>query len=342
MTTLLSFLRYSFRSALIAALAALVLTSPAPVEARDPDIRQFTSDGCSLFPDGTFADRNMWCGCCLDHDIAYWRGGTADERKKADKALRDCVLERTKDKSLAETMYNGVRAGGHPVFPTWYRWAYGWDYGRGYKPLSEAELRLARERLDQYRQKHPKGYCGENNIASAAAERPLTWATPVSAKHLKNFYRIDDKVYRSAQPDKKGFRELATLGIKNVLSLRDYHSDDHGKESGLNLYRVEMSAGDIENGQVVEALRIIRNAEGPVLIHCWHGSDRTGLVSAMYRIVFQGWSNEEAIDELTNGGYGYHSLYRNIPEYIRQADIEEIKRQVFAQDPETPQIPVSR
>jgi hypothetical protein len=52
----------------------------------------------------------------------------------------------------------------------------------------------------------------------------------------------------------------------------------------------------------------------------------------MYRIVFQGCSKDEAIDELIHGGYGYHSLYTNIPEFIRQADIEEIRQRVNAKD----------
>ena len=293
------------------------------------DLRDFWSDGCSLFPDGTIKDRSKWCDCCLSHDIAYWQGGAEKERKKADDILRDCVLERTKDKNLAETMYLGVRAGGHPAFPTWYRW----PYGRGYERLSDAEKQRVRERLDEYTQKHPTGYCGEHGLKSApsatAGQRPETWATPVPSEHLKNFYKLDDKVYRSAQPDKKGFQELKALGIKNVLSFRDFHSDDEGKDLGLNLYRVKMEAGDITIEKAVEALRIIRNAEGPILIHCWHGSDRTGLVSAMYRIVFQGWSKEDAIDELMHGGYGYHSMYKNIPEFIRQVDIEKIKQGVF-------------
>ena len=178
------------------------------------------------------------------------------------------------------------------------------------------------------------GYCGEpdlkSTVSTTASQRPATWATPVSSENLKNFYKIDEKVYRSAQPNKKGFQELKTLGIRNVLSFRDYHSDDDGKNFGLNLYRVKMEAGDITTDQVTAALRIIRNAEGPVLIHCWHGSDRTGLVSAMYRIVLRGWSKDEAIDELMHGGYGYHSLYKNIPEFIRQANIEEIRKQVLA------------
>ncbi len=313
-------------------LTVLALSWPG-FDARAADIRPFTSDGCSLFPDGTIKDRTRWCDCCLSHDIAYWQGGSADERKKADEALRDCVLARTNDKTLAETMYLGVRAGGHPAFPAWYRWGYGWPYGRGYELLSDAEKQRVLERLEEYAQEHPAGYCGERGLTSAAsaaaAQRPETWATPVSSVHLRNFYKIDDKVYRSAQPDRKGFQELKALGVRNVLSFRDYHSDDDGKDSGLNLYRVKMEAGDITTAKVVEALRIIRNSEGPVLIHCWHGSDRTGLVSAMYRMVFQGWSKDEAIDELMHGGYGYHALYKNIPEFIRRADIEDIRKQVL-------------
>lgn len=168
--------------------------------------------------------------------------------------------------------------------------------------------------------------------AAETPSRPDTWARPVQSEHLKNFYKLDDKVYRSAQPNAKGFKELKTLGIRNVLSFRDYHSDDDGEVLGLNLYRIQMEAGDITAEQVVEALRIIKHADGPILIHCWHGSDRTGMVSALYRIVFQGWSKEEAINELMHGGYGYHSLYKNIPEFIQKADIEEIRGRVFAEE----------
>ncbi len=120
---------------------------------------EFTSDGCSLFPDGTLNDRSRWCECCFKHDIAYWRGGTEDERKVADKALRACVLERTGNKALADMMYEGVRVGGSSAFPTWYRWGYGWEYGRGYKPLTEDERKQAAEMFARYEKAYPSGYC---------------------------------------------------------------------------------------------------------------------------------------------------------------------------------------
>ncbi len=323
---------HSILPMIFCALLAADLSAVLPPAAHAADMKAFTSDGCSLFPDGTPKDRAKWCECCLLHDIAYWQGGSEEDRNKADRVFRDCLVERTKDTTLADAMYLGVRSGGHPVFPTWYRWAYGWPYGRLYEPLSDAEKQQVREKLVDYYRKHPTGYCKEEHSTSAPpakdGSRPATWAQPVAAEHLKNFYRLDGKVYRSAQPNKKSFRELQGLGIRNVLSFRDYHSDDDGKKFGLNLYRVRMEAGDIRLDQVIEALRIIKGSHGPILIHCWHGSDRTGLVSALYRIVFQGWSKDDAIDELMHGGYGYHELYKNIPEFIRQVDINLIQQRL--------------
>jgi protein tyrosine/serine phosphatase len=156
--------------------------------------------------------------------------------------------------------------------------------------------------------------------------RPAKWAKPVLSPALKNFYQLDEKVYRSAQPNQKGFRELERLGIPNVLNLRDYHSDRGAEGTDLKLFRVKMEAGEITDDKVIEALTIIKQSGGPILIHCWHGSDRTGLICAMYRIVFQGWTKEDAIDELIQGEYGYHELYKNIPAYIRHVNVDKIKQ----------------
>lgn len=125
----------------------MLLTGCTP----SPEIAPFDSDGCSLFPDGTWDDRTLWCDCCFEHDIAYWRGGTEEERKSADEALRDCVLERTENDQLAELMYHGVRLGGASIFPSWYRWGYGWAYGRGNRPLTKTERDLAWGALEVYR-----------------------------------------------------------------------------------------------------------------------------------------------------------------------------------------------
>ncbi len=168
-------------------------------------------------------------------------------------------------------------------------------------------------------------------LAAEPAKRPASWATPTAIPGLKNFYKVDDRLYRGAQPDTAGMQALAALGIRNILSLREFHTDVQAAAvSQLVLYQVTMNAGRIRDDDVVAALRIIRDAQGPIYVHCWHGSDRTGTVVAMYRMIFQGWSREAAIDELVNGGYGYHAVYANIVEYLKKVDVQAIRRRLEA------------
>ena len=166
--------------------------------------------------------------------------------------------------------------------------------------------------------------------ASEPRLRPENWATPLLSENLGNWHRLDQKVYRSSQPSRKGFEDAIKLGIKSVLNLRDNHSDV-SEAQGLKIktYRVEMETDDIKEEDLITALKIIKNSDGPILIHCWHGSDRTGLLCAMYRIVFQNWSKEAATDELVNGGFGYHAFYKNITKWIKDADVEALKKKIL-------------
>lgn len=109
-------------------------------------LEAFVSDGCSRFPNGTVAHKNLWLACCVEHDKSYWRGGSYQERLVADQELRDCVAE-TGQPFVGEIMLGGVRAGGSPFFPTDYRWGYGWPYPRGYKILTETELEQIEQML---------------------------------------------------------------------------------------------------------------------------------------------------------------------------------------------------
>lgn len=88
----------------------------------------FTTDGCSLWPDC------RWVGCCIDHDISYWCGGSAADRKRADQALRVCLAEHG-SAAMGTLMYIGVRTFGIPWQPFPFRWGYGWNGIRGYEQL---------------------------------------------------------------------------------------------------------------------------------------------------------------------------------------------------------------
>ena len=138
-----------FRSVLPAG-CLLVLGCESAKKSAEERLSDFKSDGCSLFVDGTFKEKDLWRDCCVEHDVAYWRGGTREERLAADEKFRACVERKTGDKALARLMYEAVRAGGGPHFPTWYRWGYGWPQGRGYKALTDEELSAVEKRLGAY------------------------------------------------------------------------------------------------------------------------------------------------------------------------------------------------
>ncbi len=165
--------------------------------------------------------------------------------------------------------------------------------------------------------------------ASDEARNP-NWAIPLKIEGVPNLHKISDCLYRSAQPTEGGMKNLEALGVKKTINLRAFHSDkDHIEQTSLLDEELSVKSWHIEAQDVIKVLKIISKAEqGPFLIHCQHGADRTGLMCAMYRIVVQGWSKQDAIDEMRYGGYGYHAIWSNIPKWIDKCDIEMIKRRL--------------
>ncbi|KVZ09857.1 dual specificity protein phosphatase family protein [Burkholderia ubonensis] len=163
------------------------------------------------------------------------------------------------------------------------------------------------------------------------AARPLQWAQSVPDARLDNLHRITPSLYRSALLSREDVPELQKLGIRKVISFRAFHSDERilaGTQ--ITMQRIPINTWYIRDEDMVAALRALRDADrdGPVLIHCQHGADRTGLVSALYRMVYQGWTREQALDELQHGGYGFHPIWQNITYYLKHVDVERLRRQV--------------
>jgi protein tyrosine phosphatase (PTP) superfamily phosphohydrolase (DUF442 family) len=166
--------------------------------------------------------------------------------------------------------------------------------------------------------------------------RPLAWAPRVlpEVAGLPNLWQVAPGLYRSAQPDAAGFQAVAGMGMTAVLSMRQTVDDTAlAQGSGLVLYRVPMKSRYVaERGgaRVVQAMRDLRDgmAKGPVLVHCHHGADRTGLICALWRILYEGWSRQSAIDELIEGGYGFHPIWANIPRYLRRVDLTDLRDRI--------------
>ncbi len=169
---------------------------------------------------------------------------------------------------------------------------------------------------------------------SMPAERHPDWATPMP--QVSNLHQVTPVLYRSAMLDRADVAQLQALGVKTVISLRSFHADTAVlKDSGIRTVRIPINTWAIRDRHVIEAMRSIRAAEedGPVLLHCLHGADRTGMMTAMYRMLYQGWPREKAIDELKNGGYGYHAVWKNIEKYLKRVDVEAIRGQIEQEKP---------
>jgi len=146
--------------------------------------------------------------------------------------------------------------------------------------------------------------------------------------HFKNLYKINDSLYRSEQPTKAGMKELEILGIKTVLNFRNHHNDlNETKNTTLIVERLSLNTNKISQEYILTALKIIKISKKPLLIHCLHGSDRTGCVIAAYRMVYNNYTKEQAIAELMEPQFGYHQTwFPNIIELLNGLDVEGLKR----------------
>jgi len=157
------------------------------------------------------------------------------------------------------------------------------------------------------------------------------YAKPVTELKLENFHQVDDKIYRSAQPNKEEFMELYKFGIRYDLNLRQWHDDkDELVGTPIKNHHIKINTSKMTYSQLVEAVSYLAHSDAKTLVHCLHGSDRTGTVIAGYRIAVQGWSKEKAIDEFVNGGFGYHAFFfPNLVELLDSLDIEVFKHDVY-------------
>ena len=154
------------------------------------------------------------------------------------------------------------------------------------------------------------------------------WAAPLQRPGAPNLHKVSDGLYRGAQPTAEGFRELKAMGVTTVLNLRSAHSDaDEIGDTDLAYEHIWFRTWHPEDEDVVRFLHIVTDSEKiPVFVHCHRGSDRTGMMCAIYRVVVCGWSKDEAIREMVHGGFDFHPGFPNLIDYVRDVDVDKMKR----------------
>jgi protein tyrosine/serine phosphatase len=179
---------------------------------------------------------------------------------------------------------------------------------------------------------------GAEDTPPAAKAKPVLAQPRQDVPGVGNFAKISEALYRGEQPTAEGMAELKKMGVKTVVNLRAFHSDrDELKGLGLNYVHINCKAWHPEDEDVARFLKIVNMPENqPVFVHCQHGSDRTGLMVAAYRMVEQGWSAGDAVAEIRN--FGFHEIFQNIITHLEKWDVDAIR--VKAREVKAPKIRV--
>jgi uncharacterized protein (TIGR01244 family) len=144
---------------------------------------------------------------------------------------------------------------------------------------------------------------------------------------IDNFDRVDDGLYRGAQPSERGIAELKNRGVQTVIDLRDDRNPNEQKwveNAGMRYINIPSNASRVEPAKVAQFLDAMNDSPGPVFVHCKQGRDRTGLAVGAYRMVDQDWTREATLKDLYDHGYHW-ALFPGIARYLKTFDPAQFK-----------------
>jgi len=164
-------------------------------------------------------------------------------------------------------------------------------------------------------------------LSTAQTPQPTDKSSKIQ---IKNFGCINENLYRGAQPKERDYADLAAMGVKTIIDLqRDGKASEQGlvEAQGMKFYRIGMSDKNQPLTEQAELfLKLVNDpANQPVFVHCAGGRHRTGAMSAIYRITHDGWSADQAYQEMKRYDFEYGMGHGSLKNYVYAfyAQIEE-------------------
>ena len=155
--------------------------------------------------------------------------------------------------------------------------------------------------------------------SAPAASISSSVSSALSRIRIGNFGKINDNYFRGSQPKGSDYRDLAAIGVKTVIDLQvDGPSNEAGivTAAGMKFFRIGMTTSKAPtDAQIAQFFEIVNNpANQPVYVHCAGGRHRTGTMTALYRMTFDGWNAAQAYNEMKQyrfEGFPDHPVLRN-------------------------------
>lgn len=153
-----------------------------------------------------------------------------------------------------------------------------------------------------------------------------------------NLYKVDNYLYRSEQLRQADIPLIKANHIDAIISLRFFDQDEDqelinevAQNADVTLYNQPLKSWHVTPAEVAQILQKIKTLQAQnqhVLVHCYHGADRTGLIIAMHRIIHQGWTIDQARKEMTKGGFGYHPIWINLENMLNPATVQAVRQEL--------------
>jgi protein tyrosine phosphatase (PTP) superfamily phosphohydrolase (DUF442 family) len=150
-------------------------------------------------------------------------------------------------------------------------------------------------------------------------------------KGIRNFGEVTPTLYRGGQPSRAGLQTLADMGIAIVVNTGGRENDGEGKDVkrlGMNYVVIRWHCPFPKDEVFARFLRIVHDNPGKkIFVHCRLGDDRTGMMIASYRMAINGWSADDAMNEMHEFGFrGWHRLIcsalpsyeKHFPEHVKK------------------------
>jgi tyrosine-protein phosphatase SIW14 len=138
---------------------------------------------------------------------------------------------------------------------------------------------------------------------------------------ILNFGKVSEHLYRGAQPDAAGIKNLRKLGVKLIVNLRmpgDGWKDEvvEATANGILYTNFPMRGTTTpRDEQVRQILALFEKFSDPIFVHCQRGCDRTGTIVACYRIQHDHWTGKLALREAKH--YGISRMEFLMKRYVR-------------------------
>jgi protein tyrosine/serine phosphatase len=139
---------------------------------------------------------------------------------------------------------------------------------------------------------------------------------------IENFGRVNPTYYRGAQPKGRDYADLASLGVKTVINLTSDDADagerDMALHAGMRYVQIPMTTRrPPSSAQLAEFMGIVTDPSNqPVYVHCVGGRHRTGVMTAAYRMTYDGWSADQAFKEMKRYRFGADFLHPEFKKFV--------------------------